>query len=85
MREQTRSVREGPDLSAVLVAARHQHGWTQAELAERIGVSRDYVGDIESGRLGKQVTRLLQSLGELGVDVILTFPAHSAADGEHDD
>ena len=76
-------VRKGSDLSAVLVAARHQRGWTQTELAERIGVSRDYVGDIESGRLGMQVTRLLQSLGELGVDVVLTIPAEGVvgADG----
>lgn len=78
-------VRRGSDLSAVLVAARHQLGWTQAELAERIGVSRDYVGDIESGRLGMQVTRLLQSLGELGVDVILRFPAEGSVEGERDD
>lgn len=77
-------VRKGPDLSAVLVAARHQRGWTQAELAERIGVSRDYVGDIESGRLGKQVTRLLQSLGELGVDIVLRFPTDGSADEERD-
>lgn len=32
-----------------------------------------------------QVTRLLQSLGELGVDVILTFPADGSVEGERDD
>jgi len=78
-------VRKGSDFSAVLVAARHQRGWTQADLAERIGVSRDYVGDIESGRLGKQVTRLLQSLGELGVEVVLSFPADGSLGEERDD
>jgi HTH-type transcriptional regulator / antitoxin HipB len=77
-------VRKGPDLSAVLVAARHQRGWTQTELAERIGVSRDYVGDMESGCLGMQVTRLLQSLGELGVDVVLKFPTDASIDEERD-
>lgn len=68
-------IRKSRDLSAALVAARHRRGWTQAELGERIGVGRDYIGDIESGHLGKQVTRLLQSLGELGVDVFVTIPA----------
>ena len=32
-----------------------------------------------------QVTRLLQSLGELGVDVILRFPAEGSVEGERDD
>lgn len=70
-------VRKARDLSAVLTAARRQRGWSQAELADRIGVSRDYVGDIESGRLGLQVTRLVQLCGELGVDIVLALPAAS--------
>ena len=68
-------VRKARDLSATLSAARRQKGFTQAELAERVGVSRDYVGDIEGGQLGLQVTRLLQLLGELGVEVVLTMPS----------
>ena len=67
-------VRKARDLSATLAAARRQRGWTQAELADRIGVSRDYVGDIESGRLGVQAIRLMQMFGELGVEVVLTMP-----------
>ena len=67
-------VRKARDLSAALAAARRQQRLTQPELAERIGVGRDYVGGIESGDLGMQVTRLLQLFGELGVDIILTIP-----------
>lgn len=66
--------RKPRDLSAALVAARRGRGWSQAELADRIGVGRDYVGDLESGQFGLQVTRLMRLLGELRVDVVLTLP-----------
>ena len=66
--------RKPRDLSAALGAARRGRGWSQAELADRIGVGRDYVGDLESGQFGLQVTRLMRLLGELGVDVVLTSP-----------
>lgn len=66
--------RKPRDLAAALVAARRVHGWSQGELADRIGVSRDYVGDLESAQFGLQVTRLMRLLGELGVDVMLTLP-----------
>jgi HTH-type transcriptional regulator/antitoxin HipB len=67
-------IRKPRDLSAALAAARRRQGLTQTELAERIGIGRDYLGDIESGELGMQVTRLMQLFGELGVDIILTIP-----------
>jgi transcriptional regulator with XRE-family HTH domain len=61
-------------MSTALAAARRRRGWSQAEIAERIGVSRDYVGDLESGELGLQVSRLMRLFGELGVDIVLTLP-----------
>lgn len=66
--------RKARDLSTALAAARRRRGWSQAEIGERIGVSRDYVGDLESGELGLQVTRLMRLFGELGVVVVLTLP-----------
>jgi transcriptional regulator with XRE-family HTH domain len=66
--------RKARDLSSVLVAARRRRGWSQGELADRIGVSRDYVGDLESGQLSLQVSRLMRLFGELGVDIVLTLP-----------
>ncbi len=66
--------RKARDLSSALVAARRRRGWSQAEIADRIGVSRDYVGDLESGELGLQVSRLMRLYGELGVGVVLTLP-----------
>jgi transcriptional regulator with XRE-family HTH domain len=32
--------------------ARQEHGWTQAELAERAGLSANYVARLERGELG---------------------------------
>lgn len=66
--------RKARDLAAALAAARQQSGLTQEQLADRIGVGRDYVGDLESGELGLQATRLMQLFGELGVDVLLLLP-----------
>lgn len=66
--------RKARDLAAALVAARHSRGLSQSDLADRIGVSRDYIGDLESGQLGLQVNRLMRLFGELGVDVFLTLP-----------
>ena len=73
--------RKPRDLSAALVAARRGRGWSQAELADRIGVGRDYVGDLESGQFGLQVTRLMRLLGELRVDEHVLFPHHRGVDG----
>lgn len=66
--------RRARDLAAALTAARRRQGWSQAELADRTGVSRDYIGDLESGDFGLQVTRLMRVFGELGVTVRLTLP-----------
>lgn len=67
--------RKPQDLAATLVAARRSLGWSQGELADRIGVSRDYLGDVESGQFGLQVSRLMRLFGELGVEVTLTWPS----------
>ena len=37
------------ELSNRVRAAREAHGWTQAQLAERIGVSRKTVNTVENG------------------------------------
>ncbi len=36
-------------LANELRAAREAHGWTQAELAERVGVSRKTINTVENG------------------------------------
>ena len=48
-------------------------GISQVELAERAGVNRQYVSDLERGHVVKQVGYLLRLLQHLGVDVTLTL------------
>ncbi len=62
------------DVGALVRDARARRGWTQAELAETVGVSRAWLVSIERGRhdraeMGK-VLRLLElvGVGMVGVD-----------------
>lgn len=76
--------RRARDLSSALVVARRRRGWSQGEVADRIGVTRDYIGDLESGQLSLQVSRLMRLFGELGVDVVLTLPEQNDEPGAPD-
>jgi len=44
---------------------------SQAELAEWVGVSRQYVSLLETGEVTTQVRRLFDLLGVLGADVAI--------------
>ena len=72
------TARKPQDLAAVVRAAREEAGISQAALAERLALTRDYVVDLESGKLSLQVSRLMRVFHELGVTVTLDF-------GNHDD
>jgi transcriptional regulator with XRE-family HTH domain len=50
---------------------RHQAGLSQAELAERTGLNRTYLSDLEQGRETEQVRRILRVLKQLGVRMSL--------------
>jgi transcriptional regulator with XRE-family HTH domain len=58
-------------LGAAIRHYRLQAGLTQAELADRTGLNRPYLSDLERGRQTEQVRRLLRVLKELGVRVSL--------------
>jgi putative transcriptional regulator len=45
-----RDLRALPAVKNRLPGLRAEHGWTQAELAERLGVSRQTVNAVETGR-----------------------------------
>jgi HTH-type transcriptional regulator/antitoxin HipB len=55
------------DLGRFLAVARRDHGLTQEELAQDLGVSRRYVSEIENGKPGLYTERLFQMLRLLGV------------------
>lgn len=51
-----------------LKAARERLGLTQAQLAERLGVTRSYVGQMESGALVPTLDKIHEQALRLGVD-----------------
>jgi HTH-type transcriptional regulator/antitoxin HipB len=50
---------------------RTEAGMTQAELAEKVGLQRSYLSELESGKETEQVKRLFRVLRELGVRMTL--------------
>lgn len=50
---------------------RQEAGLTQAELAERAGLNRTYLSDLEQGKQTEQVKRILRVFRQLGVRMTL--------------
>ena len=71
------------DVGEFVSAVRRGAGLTQAQLAERAGVGRRFVNELETGHSTLFVDRLAAVLRELGIRVVLeTGPAERAATGE---
>ena len=60
-------VRTARDLGAAVRDARLQKGWTQAELAKRMGVSRQWVISLEQGKASAQLGTALRAVAILGM------------------
>lgn len=67
------NARKASDIAAVVRAAREDAGISQAELADRLAFSRDYMVDLESGKPTLHLTRLLRVLHELGITLTLDY------------
>ena len=67
------TVRKPADLAAVIRAVREDAGLSQAELADRLAFSRDYMVDLESGTANLYATRLFRVLHELGITLSVDF------------
>ncbi|CAN5600956.1 hypothetical protein BH23ACT6_BH23ACT6_25970 [soil metagenome] len=67
--------RSAEDIGAFLAEVRREHGWTQAELARRLGVPRRAVYEIETGKSTQYVDRLLAILRLLRVSLELRAEA----------
>lgn len=67
------NARKQQDVAAVIRAAREDAGLSQADLAERVAFSRDYMVDLESGKGNVYTRRLFRVLHELGITVTLTY------------
>ena len=57
------------DLGALVRQERQDQGLTQAELAERIGTTRQWVSQFESGTLNPRVGLVLAALTALDLDI----------------
>jgi transcriptional regulator with XRE-family HTH domain len=62
------------DLGLRIAELRHHRGWTQARLAERLGVSVRYIAHVESG-VNVSVLTLCGIARALGVKTIALFEA----------
>lgn len=70
-------VRTAKDLGNVVHDRRKALGVTQAELAHRVGASRLWVNQVESGHGGAAVAKVLQLLSALGLT--MNVDAHGPA------
>jgi len=74
----TLTVRKQQDVAAIIRAAREDSGLSQADVASKLGFSRDYMVDIESGKPNMFASRLLRVLHELGITMTLSYEVDDA-------
>ncbi len=60
-------VRTSRDLGGAVRDARLRQGWTQAELADRIGASRQWVISLERGKASAELGTALRAVAALGM------------------
>ena len=68
------AIRTPADLGAVIRERRKRLGLDQAELARRIGVSRQWVVGIERGRARAELGLVLHALNALGLQLNTFLP-----------
>lgn len=68
------SVRSPADLGGFVTELRIRADLTQAELADRLGISRRYLYEIETGRPSLYTDRLVALLRELGATLTVRAP-----------
>lgn len=73
-------IRTMQDLGAVIRHARTGHGKTQAELAERVGVSRDWVVRLEKGHPRLEAQLVLDALDAAGLILTLEIKTEGTVD-----
>jgi y4mF family transcriptional regulator len=75
-------VRTSRDVGALIRGQRRRRGWTQAQLADAVGVTRAWVIAIEQGKASADLALVLRTLGALDLvaDIISAPPAHGEVD-----
>ena len=59
------------DLRRELIQARHQRGWSQAELGHRVGLPQMHISGIETGKIVPRYDTLLDLVRVLDRDLLL--------------
>jgi transcriptional regulator with XRE-family HTH domain len=67
-------VRTMGEVGALVRSARTARGWTQADLAEQLRISRDWVVRLEKGHPRLEAQRVLDALRVVGVSLEATAP-----------
>lgn len=68
------------DIAAIVKKSRKIKGWTQADLAMRSGVSRDWLISLEKGKQTLELALVLRTLRALGVTLQATLPDATSYD-----
>jgi transcriptional regulator with XRE-family HTH domain len=66
------AIRTPEDFGRTIADLRAQRGLTQAELAAKVGISRNYLALLEGGLTVVLLERVLRLLRRLGADVTVT-------------
>ena len=66
-------VRTGSDLGEAIGEIRAARGLTQAELSERVGVSRSWLAKLERGRTTNMTDLLVRILRNAGATIVVEF------------
>lgn len=59
------------DLRETLIEARSKKGWSQRELANRLGITQTHISSIESGKIVPRYDTLLEIVRMLDNDIII--------------
>jgi HTH-type transcriptional regulator/antitoxin HipB len=73
-------IRNARDIGALIREERTKAGWDQEELAARAGVSRLWVNQVERGKPGATLVRVLNTLAVLGIELQPRFLYEGQAD-----
>ena len=64
-------IRTPRDLGAAIRDRRRRRGWSQRELAEKVGASRQWVNEVEKGKTRTEIGLVLRTLDALDVTLRL--------------
>jgi len=59
------------ELRRALIEARQKHGWSQRDLASRLGIGQRHISGIESGKIVPRYDTLLEMVRMLNRDLIM--------------